>query len=69
MVEKLLYSITEVGPIIGVGRTTAFQLVANGELETVKIGARRLVPAAALTEYVTRLRAGGAASESDVTSS
>jgi excisionase family DNA binding protein len=66
MVEKLLYSITEGAPILGVGRTTAYQLVADGEIETVKVGSRRLIPAQALSDFVNRLRAeGGAGDASD----
>jgi excisionase family DNA binding protein len=38
---------------------TIDRLIESGELETVKIGRRRLVPHAALEEYVERLRAQG----------
>lgn len=43
---------------LGIGRTTMFRLVGDGEIETVMIGRRRLVPAEALREYVQRLRSG-----------
>lgn len=41
----------------GIGRTKYFELLASGELESVRIGRRRFVPADALGAYVDRLRA------------
>jgi hypothetical protein len=51
-----LVSITDFGAEVGVGRTTAYQLVEAGEVETVYIGARRLVVADSIDNYVERLR-------------
>jgi excisionase family DNA binding protein len=42
-----------------IGRTKLFQLIGDGEIETVKIGRRVLIPADALDEYVQRLRSRG----------
>lgn len=39
----------------GIGRTKFYELLANGELRSVKVGRRRLVPANAIVEYVQRL--------------
>jgi excisionase family DNA binding protein len=41
---------------LSVGRTTVYELIATGELESVKIGAKRLVPQDAIDAYVTKLR-------------
>lgn len=41
---------------LGVGRTQMFALIKDGAVESVMIGRSRRVPAAALTEYVQRLR-------------
>lgn len=41
---------------LGVGRSTVYELIAAGELETVKIGARRLIVAASMDAYIERLR-------------
>jgi excisionase family DNA binding protein len=41
---------------IGLGRTTVFELMASGELESVKVGRRRLIPSDALMDYIQRLR-------------
>ena len=41
---------------LGVGKSKLWELIATGELESVKIGHSRLVPPAALHSYVERLR-------------
>ena len=43
---------------LGIGRTKLFQLIGDGEIETVTIGRRVLIPADALRDYVQRLRLG-----------
>lgn len=45
----------------GVSRSTLYQLFRSGELASVKIGSRRLIPAEAITDYVQTLRVGSAA--------
>lgn len=37
---------------LGIGRTMAYGLVGRGELRTVRVGRRRLVPASAIAEYI-----------------
>lgn len=54
---KLLYSIEEAAKLLSVGKRKVEALVADGEVETVLIGRRRLVPAEALTDYIERLKA------------
>jgi excisionase family DNA binding protein len=39
----------------GLGRTKVYELIAAGELRTVKIGRRRFIPVEAVREYVARL--------------
>lgn len=48
-----------------IGRTTVFALIKSGELESIKIGRRRYVPAAALRDYLERLRAEQNASRAE----
>ena len=39
---------------LGVGYVTGVKLVMSGELKSIKIGARRLVPVAALNDFIKR---------------
>jgi len=41
--DRLAYSPSETAKLIGVGRTTVYELIGNGSLETVKLGSRRLI--------------------------
>jgi excisionase family DNA binding protein len=52
-----LVTIALAGRLLGVGRSTAYELVAAGELEVVHIGRAARVPVAAVDAYVERLRA------------
>jgi excisionase family DNA binding protein len=42
---------------LDIGRTRLYELLAAGEIESVKVGRSRRIPAAALAHYVERLRA------------
>ena len=41
--EAILCSQAEAGKMLAIGKTKLGELIAHGELETVRIGARRLV--------------------------
>ncbi len=56
---RMLYSINETVQILGVQRTTVYELIGRGELETVKIGRRTLVPADSIEAFVAGLRRAG----------
>jgi excisionase family DNA binding protein len=53
---KLLYRPKEAAETLGVSRARLYQLLATGELGSVKIGASRRVPADDLLAFVARLR-------------
>ena len=53
--EKLAYSVEEAARLLGISKTSAYQATQVGELPTVRIGRRLLVPKAALD----RLLSGG----------
>jgi excisionase family DNA binding protein len=55
--EKVGLSIAETCERLGVGRTTVYELLKAGELDSVKIGRRRLVPASSPAVYLERLAA------------
>lgn len=52
---KLLLSIPEACEVLGLGRSTVCELIRSGELRSVKVGRRRLVPMAGADEYVAGL--------------
>lgn len=54
MNERMAYRPEEVAELLGLGRTTVFVLLKSGELESVKAGRARLVPAGAITRYLNR---------------
>jgi excisionase family DNA binding protein len=53
---SLLLTIAEAARMLAVGRTTLYNLIDRGELETVLIGRARRVPIAAVAGFVGRLR-------------
>jgi len=55
MTEKLMYSVNETIALLGLGRTTIYDLIGDGTLKTVKVGKRRLVTAKQLNEFVESL--------------
>lgn len=56
MSTALLYKPEAAAAALGIGRSKLFELIAAGQLETVRIGRARRIPAEALEEYVARLR-------------
>ena len=55
-VEPICVRINDAARMIGVGRTKLYELIANGELEAVKIGKATRVTTASLQELVGRQR-------------
>jgi len=55
-VDQLLLTPEHAAELLAVGRTKLYELLRTGELESVRIGAARRIPAAALTAYVDQLR-------------
>ncbi len=53
--EKLLLRVEEAAGALGIGRTILYELIRSGELVSVRVGRRRLVPIAALRAYVETL--------------
>ncbi|WP_424213586.1 excisionase family DNA-binding protein [Streptomyces sp. BI20] len=53
----VLLTVEEAARRLRIGRTLCFRLIATGELEAIAVGRLRRVPAAAVHEYVDRLRA------------
>jgi excisionase family DNA binding protein len=50
--DRLVYTVAEVGDLLGISRAFAYELVARGELPVVRLGRRRLVPKIALLALI-----------------
>jgi len=56
--ERAAFTVAEVAKLLGIGKTTAYQLVNTGEIPSAKIGrAKRVVTKGQLDEYVKKLEA------------
>ena len=53
--NRMLYPINDAVEVLGIGRSTLYELIATGEIQTVKIGRRTLIAHDELERYVTRL--------------
>lgn len=54
-VPAVLYRVDEAADALRLSRSVLYELIRSGRLRTVKAGRRRLVPVAALAEYVDSL--------------
>lgn len=55
-----LNNIEQTGEKLGrLGRTRVFDLIRSGQLASVKIGRRRMVPDSAIQQYIDQLKAAG----------
>lgn len=57
---RLLLTVEQCAELLGLGRTTTYQLVLGGRIGSVKVGRRRLVPRKAVEAFVDSLLAGDA---------
>ncbi|MGD0287224.1 MAG: helix-turn-helix domain-containing protein [Acidimicrobiales bacterium] len=53
--DQLLVTPEEAARRLSVGRTTIYELMASGELQSVNIGRCRRVPVSSLSSFVNRL--------------
>jgi len=53
--ERLLLTVVEAAAMLGVGRTTTYELIAAGQLQVVHIGRSARVPLVAVHRYVDGL--------------
>ena len=59
MVVRQLYRVEEVANILGMGRSTVFDLIRSGRLASVKEGAMRRITDDAIRDYVRKLTEEG----------
>jgi excisionase family DNA binding protein len=57
MIEKIGYSVDEAVEASGIGRTTLYELMRSGELESIKVGRRRIILAEDIRAYLDSQRA------------
>lgn len=50
---KLAFTIAEACHAVGIGRSKLYELIAEGRLETRKIGSRTLIPAGSLYALIS----------------
>jgi excisionase family DNA binding protein len=55
-VDVTLFTIDEAAAQLRVSRWTVYNLIRSGQLRTIKIGRRRLVPIDALSECLEQLK-------------
>ena len=53
--DQLLVTPVEAARRLSVGRTTIYELMSSGELQSVNIGRCRRVPVSSLSSFVSRL--------------
>ncbi len=58
MTEKLLLKPAEVVEVIGVSRKAIYEMVASGELPSIRIGRRVRIPVNALREWIEQQSEG-----------
>ncbi len=59
-VQPVVYRVEEAAQALRLSRSVVYELIRSGKLRTVKHGSRRLVPVAALSEFVESLGRGAA---------
>lgn len=56
MSARLLYDIPEASEQLSVSERVIARLIKDGEIDSVKLGRRRLVPHEAIVDYIKRLQ-------------
>ncbi len=51
-VERKAYSVEQTGKVLGIGRNAAYEAVRRGDITSIKIGGRIVVPIAAVEKML-----------------
>jgi excisionase family DNA binding protein len=60
IVEKLLLTPQEAAEALSIGRSKLYELLGQGQLESVRVGSCRRIPIGSLIEFVSRLQTNDA---------
>lgn len=52
--SKPAYSIAELPDLLGIGHTSAYALVRSGQIPSVRVGRRHVIPAASIRAFLAR---------------
>jgi excisionase family DNA binding protein len=55
MTRKLTYTVEEVGRLLGISRNSAYEAARRGEIPTIRIGRRILVPRSRIEAMINGL--------------
>lgn len=56
--DRVTLSIAEATRILGIGKSSLYQEIHAGRLRSFKLGTRRLIPMAAIRDWMTNRQAG-----------
>ena len=51
-VQRRTFTVDEVATILGIGRNTAYEVCRNGEIPTIRVGGRILIPRDAIEDLL-----------------
>ncbi len=54
-IMPLLLTVNQAAQLLGIGRSTLYELLDAGQIQSVKVGASRRIPLKAVHEYIDRL--------------
>lgn len=55
LAPKAAYSIAEVCQLLGLGKTTVYCAIGAGQIKTLKVGRRTIIPATEVAAFLERL--------------
>jgi excisionase family DNA binding protein len=58
-VDKLLLTPEQAADVLSIGRTKLYELLATGELTSIRLGGCRRIPADAIRQFVAELGTAG----------
>jgi excisionase family DNA binding protein len=54
--QRLLLTVSEAAQRLGIGRSLLYELLADGQVESIHVGRLRRIPIDALADYIDRQR-------------